>query len=116
MGRLIARSADAHSPGLGPGALPLGRSVEHSGWIVAAEASQDRRIMAVVGESTSYRAKLVHAGMRKFPYPYLILALSLTIVVWMPCAMGCARFASSPRRRGTFRNRFEPVRTQLPRA
>jgi two-component system OmpR family sensor kinase len=88
-GRLIARSQDQHSPGdFGPGTLPLGRSVERSGWIVAAETSQDRRIIAVVGESTPYRAKVANAAMRKFLYPYLILALSLAVVVWVAMRYG----------------------------
>jgi signal transduction histidine kinase len=88
-GTLIARSSDLHSPGdLGPGELPLGRSVERSGWIVAAEASQDRRIVAVVGESSPYRAKVAHAAMRKFLYPYFILALCLAIVVWVAMRYG----------------------------
>ena len=88
-GTLIARSQDVHSPGdLGPGALPLGRSMQRQGWILAAAASQDRNIVAVVGESTPYRARVTHAAVRKLLVPYLILAIALGAVVWAAMRFG----------------------------
>lgn len=88
-GTLLARSPGGDGAVMvEPGTVPANYSILREGWIIRTARSDDQSVLAVVGESTPYRSRVLHAAMRKLWYPYFALVLALAAIVWAAMRFG----------------------------